>query len=247
MPEGGKLAIKTSEVEMTEPFCQANPGSRPGPYVLLTISDTGPGMTRETLAHLYEPFYTTKEVGKGTGLGLAMVYGIVKNHQGYITCSSRLGQGTTFKVYLPALQGQQAAASSPPVEEEAEPGREWGGVLLVDDEEQVLEVARDFLARAGFTVLTAVSGEQALETYQERPDLIDLVVLDLGMPGMGGRRCLRELTRLDPEVRVIIASGYSGEGLAGEMILDGAREFVAKPYRLPELVRAIRRHLGRSA
>ncbi|MBM3298647.1 MAG: PAS domain S-box protein, partial [Deltaproteobacteria bacterium] len=187
MPEGGKLVIETANVVLDEEYSQTHLGAIPGEYVLLSVSDTGYGMDKETLDHIFEPFFTTKEAGKGTGLGLAMVYGIVKEHDGYITCYSEPGRGTTFKIYLPVAKIERdldvTTTSKIPAF-----GTET--ILLVDDEEFIRDLGKRILERFGYTVLTAADGKEALNLYEEEREKISLVILDLIMPKMGGKECL---------------------------------------------------------
>ncbi|MEW6266332.1 MAG: response regulator [Thermodesulfobacteriota bacterium] len=240
MPDGGRLVIQTENVTLAEKDGRELLGLKPGPYVLLHVSDTGQGMDEDTLKHIFDPFYTTKELGKGTGLGLAMVYGIVKGHGGHVNCYSRVGQGTTFKIYLPALDQAEAPAPAADLEKAEEVGGGRETILLVDDEAAVINTATEILESRGYTVLAADSGEKALEVYRAQDRDIDLVVLDLGMPGIGGRRCLEELIKLNPAVKVIIASGYALTGVARETVEKGAKGFIGKPYRLVNLLRQVR-------
>ncbi|MBU4575189.1 MAG: response regulator, partial [Desulfarculus sp.] len=216
----------------------------PGSYVQLEVRDQGQGMDKETVSHVFEPFYTTKEVGAGTGLGLFTVYGIVENHGGYISCESAPGEGATFTIYLPARE-EKAAIMAPqaPDAGQVKGGRET--VMLVDDEEAILEVVRDVLEQHGYSVLTADSGEGALELFGQGPDKVDLVILDLGMPGMGGDRCLERLLMQAPEVKVIVATGYAGSDKRSEMLAAGASGFITKPYRLDSLLRTVRQIIDR--
>jgi len=213
MPEGGKLVIETENVVLDEAYCKTHLGAVKGEYVLLCLSDTGHGMDKETLAHIFEPFYTTKETGKGTGLGLAMVYGIVKSHGGYIMCYSEPGEGTTFKIYFPAVESQGVAHRPRREEETAFPGGNET-ILLVDDEDTLRDLGKEMLERFGYTVLQAENGESALRVYERNQREISLVILDLIMPGMGGRKCLEELMRINPQVNVVVASGYSANRIA---------------------------------
>jgi two-component system cell cycle sensor histidine kinase/response regulator CckA len=247
MPEGGKLLIETQSVTLDQEFCRRYAEVKPGDYVLFSISDTGHGMGKETLEHIFDPFYTTKEVGKGTGLGLAIVYGIIKNHEGYITCYSRPEVGTTFRIYLPALEPESVPADAlitPEPEDLARGGNET--ILLVDDEEFIRELGVDVLGRAGYTVLTASDGENALKLYRQERARIDLVILDLIMPGMGGRKCLEELLRIDPHTRVLISSGYSPDGPTKGALETGAKGFVSKPYDTTQLLQLVREILDRN-
>jgi len=243
MPDSGKLVFETENVTLDEEYCKAHLGARPGRYVLLSISDTGQGMDKETLEHIFEPFFTTKGVGSGTGLGLAMVYGIIKSHGGYIMCYSEPGEGTTFKIYLPVMEGD-------PVRNETETNRnaavpEGGSetILLVDDEEILRDIGKDILEKFGYTVLLAADGESALELYRENPEDISLVILDIVMPGMGGKKCLEEILKMNPQAKVVMASGYSINGRVKEVLDGGARAFIKKPYELKQMLAEVRKVL----
>ncbi|MBW2170103.1 MAG: response regulator, partial [Deltaproteobacteria bacterium] len=245
MPDGGKLIFETENVVLGEEYCKTHLETTPGEYVLLSILDTGYGMDEEMLEHIFEPFFTTKETGKGTGLGLAMVYGIVKGHGGNITCYSNPGEGTTFKIYFPVLEAEgKGKGVERKVEEEIPGGSEK--ILLVDDEETILDIVRNMLARSGYTVITAKSGEEAIEVYRAEKEDIDLVILDVNMPGMGGHKCLKELLEIDPEVKVVIATGYTATGKVKETLESGASGFIGKPYRLEEILKKIREVLDKS-
>ncbi|MCF8032471.1 MAG: PAS domain S-box protein [Desulfarculaceae bacterium] len=242
MPQGGRLQISTDNADLTEEFCRTHPGVEPGEYVLLRVQDNGLGMDRETVRHVFEPFYTTKGPGTGTGLGLFTVYGIVESHGGYINCDSTPGQGSEFTIYLPAASGGVILLE--PEEDMDAPvtgGRET--ILLVDDEEAILEVVRDVLRQYGYAVLTADSGEGALEMFCDGPGQVDLVILDLGMPGMGGGNCLRRMLETESEAKIVVATGYAGSDKRGEMLEAGARRFITKPYRLDDLLRTVRQVL----
>jgi PAS domain S-box-containing protein len=237
MPEGGRLFIETRNVSLDKGYCDTHLGARLGDYVLLMVSDTGDGMDQETLEHIFEPFFTTKGVGRGTGLGLAMVYGIVKSHNGYITCYSEIGHGTTFKIYLPTIE---EAPEVPRDHEEHLPEGGTETILLVDDEESVRQLGKEMLETVGYRVLVASDGEEAMGLYTRRMGDIHLVILDLIMPGMGGKSCLEALLRLDPRVKVLIASGYSVNGRLEETLRSGARGFISKPYELRDLLKRVR-------
>jgi len=238
MPDGGRLTLETRNASLDEDFCRRHLGAVPGNYVLLTVADSGLGMERETVQHIFEPFFTTKEIGKGTGLGLASVYGIVKSHGGYILCESELGQGTAFKIYLPAVPEPEARVERGTGETSLKGGSET--ILVVDDEAAVRELAVQILQRQGYQVIAADSGEAALEFFRTRPSGVDLVILDLGMPGLGGFNCLRGLLKIDPSVRVLIASGYSVTGSVQECLETGAAGYIGKPYRLKDLLKKVR-------
>ena len=241
MPHGGQLTIETEFRELRQEALGHLPGElHPGPHLLLRVSDTGSGMPPEVRERIFEPFFTTKEVGKGTGLGLAMVYGIVKGHSGHIDCVSQPGQGTTFTLYLPirppsAAVSAEAAATTPST---AVPAVEGATLLVVDDEEWLRDLGREFLSAAGYTVLTAASGEEALTLCAEHP--IDLVLLDLNMPGMGGTECLQRLLERDPGLKVLISTGHSEQEYAQQEVLRAAHGWIRKPYRLDALAAQVR-------
>jgi two-component system cell cycle sensor histidine kinase/response regulator CckA len=239
MPDGGKLVIETGNTILEEEFCKTHLGAVPGEYVLLTVSDTGQGMDKQTLEHIFEPFYTTKEIGRGTGLGLSMVYGIVKSHGGYIICDSNQGKGTTFRIYCPAIE---AGSTEEEAEREVE-GEISGGnktILLVDDEGSLRDLGKKMLETFGYTVLLADTGESAIEIYREMRKSISLVILDLIMPGMGGTKCLEELHSIDSEVKVVIASGYSVNASTRETLDAVAKGFISKPYELRQMLKMVR-------
>jgi PAS domain S-box-containing protein len=238
MPEGGKLLFEIENTALDNEYTQRHLGAQPGHYVLLSVSDTGHGMDKETLEKIFDPFFTTKEFGKGTGLGLASVYGIVKGHGGYITCYSEIGQGTTFKIYFPAIVQPKVEESR---EAEVKPiPRGTEAILLVDDEDAIRGFAQQALLKFGYSVLTASTGEEALKVYSTKLKEIDLVIMDLGMPGMGGHKCLQEIFSMKPSAKVIIASGYSINGQARKTMESGAKGFVGKPYELADLLNKIR-------
>ena len=246
MGDEGRLDVRTFLVEPQSSDHPLPQELEPAPYLVLEVSDTGCGMDPKTQDRIFEPFFTTKEVGKGTGLGLSTVYGIVKAHGGTVTCRSRPGKGSSFRVYLPVMaedQVEQEPPSSPPPREPRGGGET---VLLVDDEPAILEVASQALRHAGYQALTASCGEEALRLYRKHHGGIQLVVLDLGMPGMGGKRCLEELRRFDPGVRVIVASGYSADGMIEEVLNLGAVDYLPKPYHLSELLQKVQRGLDSS-
>ncbi len=246
MPDSGKLIIETENTVLDEGYCKLYLGATPGRYVSLTISDTGCGMDSKTLKHMFEPFYTTKNIGKGTGLGLAIVYGIVKDSKGYITYHSEPGQGTIFRLYFPALEGVVERVEQTP--EHKKLRGLYGNnvtILLVDDNKSALDIACDILGQYGYTTITAGSGEEAVEIYERKGDQIDLVILDIGMPGMGGHRCFKELHRINPEIKVLITTGYSVNGEVKETLEAGASGYIGKPYRAIDMVKEVREVLDR--
>jgi two-component system cell cycle sensor histidine kinase/response regulator CckA len=240
MPDGGKLELRTANVSPAGRGSGFHVEAHPGEYVLLSVSDTGVGMERETVDHIFEPFFTTKEQGRGTGLGLAMVYGIVKQNMGYITCRSALGEGTTFDVYFPAVEPEE----KPEIEiAGVTPAFGTETILLVDDDEFVRELGRRILSAAGYTVLTAGNGLEALNLLKKKRSRISLVVLDMIMPTMGGYECLKRLLQLDPHMRVLVTSGYSADSSVRESLRMGARGFVGKPFRMNRLLQKVRETL----
>lgn len=241
MGEEGRLTIETKNVRLSENFCKTHIGAVPGPYVKLTFSDTGVGMAKEILERIFEPFFTTKELGKGTGLGLSMVYGLVKKHEGYITCYSEPGKGTSFKIYFPVVEtipnnedkSLKALESSIPM------GRNET-VLLVDDEPLIRDLGEQILKKFGYHVLSVDSAESALDCCREKGKDISLIILDLIMPGMGGKRCIEELLRIDPDFKVVITSGYSADGNDNAALESGAKGFVKKPFNMNQMLRVVR-------
>ena len=239
MPEGGRLVFETRNIRLDRELWDHSQRLTPKDYVLLTVTDTGEGMDKGTMERIFDPFFTTKEPGKGTGLGLAMVYGIVKNHGGHINCYSEKGKGTTFKIYFPALDLDVADARPRTSEEELPHGR-GELILFVDDEEYLRNLGKEILERFGYRVMLAENGKQALEIYKERGEEISLVVLDLIMPEMDGGQCLAELLNLAPDLKVLIATGYSPNGPLEDLIAKGAKGFISKPYELNEMLRSVR-------
>ncbi len=204
MPNGGRFAIETSNVELDNLYRAAHPIVQPGKYVLLAVSDTGTGMDAQTQAHIFEPFFTTKEQGKGTGLGLATVYGVVKQSGGFIWVYSELGKGTTFKIYLPRVD--EPAASIPVVQMSSQVFRGTETVLLAEDEQDVREVAREFLESAGYQVLEAPGAEIALEIAAAHEGAIDLLITDMVMPGISGQELAGRMRNLREGIKVIYMS-----------------------------------------
>lgn len=241
MPKGGKVIVRTKNVSHREMLGKTYK-PRPGMYVLLEVTDSGAGMDRKTLARIFEPFFTTKGMGKGTGLGLASAYGIVKGHFGYIDVSSREEKGSTFLIYLPATEKKVMK------EKELPSGIMTGSgtVLIVDDEEMILEVGRGMLEKLGYKVLTAETGKQAVETYMKNQAAIDLVVLDLVMPDMSGRETYDHLRKTNPDLRVLLSSGFSIDSLAKEMLDHGCDGFIQKPFLIQELSQELTKIMERS-
>ncbi len=242
MPDGGKLIVETRNVTLDQDYCSTHMGVVPGKYVMLGISDTGHGMNDITRARIFEPFFSTKDrdSAKGTGLGLAVVHGIVEQHGGHIICESEPDKGSTFRIYFPAVDRVTTPKDS--VVEPLSSGR-GETVLLVDDEQFVRDLGKRILTKAGYKVMTASNGKEALKIYGEARGEIKLVILDLLMPEMGGQECLRELHKIDPELKVVVASGFSSDTSVDESAELGAKAFVSKPFRIEELLHQVRRVL----
>ncbi len=241
MPGGGICTIRTENVILEEAFAATHFGVQPGNYVMLSVSDTGKGMDQETQLHIFEPFFTTKGPGEGTGLGLAMVYGIVQHHNGHIRCRSEVGEGTTFEMYLPSMTTEVGNGKPELLQRRPPTGSET--ILLVDDDNDVRDLGSRLLTKAGYKVIEARRGGEALEVYRNRPGEISLVVLDLIMPEMGGVQCLEELLKIDPSARVVIASGQADGGGTLRATKDLARGFVSKPFQFDRLLWAVREAL----
>jgi PAS domain S-box-containing protein len=239
MPDGGKLTIACRNTVLDQTYCNAHVGASPGEFVQLTISDTGDGIDPQTLEHIFEPFFTTKSAGEGTGLGLAMVYGIIKNHNGYVTCDSVPGRGTTFNVYFPIIRDTELR-STDRYNRKRGPATGWETVLLVDDEDYLLELGNHLLTRFGYNVLTAPDGETAIQIYREHKQQIDLIILDLIMPGIGGKNCLDQILAMDPSARVIIASGYSVDDATRVELERKAKGYIKKPFEYTEILNMVR-------
>jgi PAS domain S-box-containing protein len=243
MPQGGILTVETEGIVIDAAYCRLHPESTPGNYVRLTIGDTGAGMDRETLAHCFEPFFTTKETGRGTGLGLATVYGIVKQNEGFVYVQSEPGRGTTFQVYLRATG---VASASLETGLEVPPAKGEGTILLVEDEEMVRRLTAEMLKTLGYTVVSAGTPAEALSICQTAKRDIDLVLTDVTMPGMNGMQLRDQVLALMPEVKVLFMSGF-----ASNNILRGNAEesldFIQKPFSMNDLGRAIRAALARDA
>jgi len=238
MPTGGKLTIETQNVELSEMYAEARQPVVPGAYVMLAVSDTGVGMDAKTQARIFEPFFTTKEAGKGTGLGLATVYGIVKQSGGYIWTYSEPGHGATFKVYLPQVEAPVEATVRPP-----EPGRTLGGtetVLLAEDDELLRPLARGLLEKLGYTVLDAGTAAAALALAHAHGGPIHLLLTDVVMPGESGRQLARRLGEVRPDMRVLYTSGYSDDAIVHHGMLEPGLNYLQKPFTPATLARSVR-------
>ncbi len=235
MPGGGDLYIQT-ENEMLDENVAGVYGVRPGKYVAISITDTGIGMDKKTLKRVFDPFFTTKDTERSTGLGLASAYGIIQNHDGFIMAQSARGKGATFHIYLPATE-------KPMIDEHQDAQKIMVGtetILLVDDEEMIIDVGTQILQKLGYEVLTARHGKEAVEVYQQNRQMVAMVILDLIMPEMGGGETYDRLKEMDPNVRVLLASGYSLDGQATEILNRGCDGFIQKPFNLRELSEKLR-------
>ncbi len=240
MPEGGRITIETRNADLDEDSAKLYPGAKPGSYVAISIADTGPGLSEEMQDKIFDPFFTTKgwDFKKGTGLGLSVAKGIVEQHGGWIICTSEPGCGTTFELFFPAAERTEAEIEP---EGEASPALKGERILLVDDEDLVLDLGKRILERAGYGVITASNGEEALEIYAAERNSIGLVILDLTMPRMGGERCLEELLKIDPHVKAVISTGHSSEEKDNARLRTLASGFVNKPFPAAELIETVRK------
>jgi CheY-like chemotaxis protein len=239
MPRGGALSVETSATELSQGLAGAEHGIavRPGRYVQMSVSDTGHGMDRATLAHAFEPFFTTKGIGQGTGLGLATVYGIVKQSDGYVWAYSEAGQGTTIKVYLPVTEERAHAGAEEPA---VLPAANGELILIVEDEAPVRAIAARALMDVGYRVLEAESGAVAIELLRRSPTRPALVLTDVVMPGMSGSELAAAVGRLAPGTPVLFTSGYTDGEILRRGLLEPGADFLPKPFSPEALVRAVR-------
>lgn len=239
MPQGGKLNIKTEIVTVDKAYCKINSGARPGKFVCLSIEDSGTGMDKETLQHIFEPFFSTKEQGKGTGLGLATVYGIVKQHNGWINVYSEPGHGSMFKIYLPSFSAKpekETKATTPLQKFQGKNER----ILMVEDDEGIRESTAGALMENGYVIYKAAGVKEALEIFKREKGDFHLVFSDMIMPDGTGFDLVNQLLSLKPELRVLLSSGYSDEKSQWQIIRDKGLRFISKPYALADLFRVIR-------
>jgi len=234
----GKLTIKTGKKTFDQEYCNENPGFIPGDFVLLAVSDNGCGMDKETLDNLFEPFFTTKEVGKGTGLGLATIYGIVKQNNGFINVYSEPGQGSTFKIYLPRLIADETADTTVPEKKAAAGGAET--ILLVEDESTILRMIRKMLERKGYSVLPAATPAEAIDLAKAHADQIHLLMTDVVMPEMNGRDLAGQITALYPDIKLLFMSGYTANVIAHHGVLDDGVAFIQKPFSMADMTAKVR-------
>jgi PAS domain S-box-containing protein len=235
MPHGGKLSLTTENVRLSEKEALLL-DLPPGKYVKISVADTGTGMDDKTAEHVFEPFFTTKEMGRGTGLGLASAYGIIKNHNGGISLKSKVGEGTTFFIHLPISEKSLSREESPEIE--LKKGRET--ILFVDDEKPIRDIGVELLSELGYQVIPAESGFKALDFFKAHRGAVDLVILDMIMPGMNGRETFHELRKINKEVKVLLQSGYSIDEQTKEVLETGGEGFIQKPFSLKEIAQKIR-------
>jgi PAS domain S-box-containing protein len=243
MPDGGRLTIETSNVQLERDYATQHAVVDPGPYVMLTVSDSGTGMDAATKARIFEPFFTTKSQGRGTGLGLATVYGVVKQSGGYVWVYSELGHGTTFKVYLPMVQAPAEKSAPEKTVQGHEPGTET--ILFVEDEQSVRELVCEYLSARGYQVLDAADGQQALEIAAAHPGKIQLLITDVVMPRLSGRELAARLTAARPNLKVLYISGYTDDSVFRHGVLQGGMDFLQKPFNLKALAAKLREVLER--
>jgi len=244
MPAGGTLTVETRNVRMDKGYCESHAWAVPGRYVRITVTDTGCGMDDETLARIFDPFFTTKEVGKGTGLGLATVYGIVRQHEGMVQVDSQLGHGASFSVYLPSSEPATPSVAVAAAED-ARGGSET--ILVAEDDAMLRRLAERILSRAGYTVLLAADGNEALALFEKHPDRIDLILSDVIMPKMGGKAVFDVLHDRRPGLRFLFSSGYSGDAMGTDFVLDKGITLIQKPYSPHVLLRKVREVLDAPA
>ena len=242
MPRGGKLTIETANVEFDDSYSRAPVVLMPGRYVMLAVTDNGTGMDADTQAHIFEPFYTTKEKGKGTGLGLATVYGIVKQSGGYVWVYSEIGRGTTFKIYLPSVEEEVAPREIRKAVASLPRGTET--VLLVEDEEGVRELAKEYLESCGYKVLVAQNGQAAIDLVSKHSGPIDLMMTDIVMPGLSGSDLAKKVQSLRPDIRVVYMSGYTDQAIIHHGILSSDVLLLQKPFTMSTLAHKLREALS---
>jgi CheY-like chemotaxis protein len=240
MPGGGELYLETQNVILDEDHVKPHQ-IEPGKYVKLSITDMGVGMDEAVRQRIFEPFFTTKEMGRGTGLGLASVYGIIKNHGGLINVYSEKGEGTTFNIYLPT--SEKEIVKEKRLSEEIIRGTET--VLLADDEAMIIDVGEELLEQMGYTVLKARSGKETIEIYKKKKDQVDLIILDMIMPDIGGRDAYDKLKQINPDIKILLSSGYSINGEAQEILDRASNGFIQKPFNVEQLSRKLREILDK--
>jgi PAS domain S-box-containing protein len=244
MPKGGLLIIETELVKLSNEYIKTHVYGKPGIYALVSVTDTGLGMDEKTKGKIFEPFFTTKEVGKGTGLGLATVYGIIKQHSGYIDVYSELGKGTTFKIYLPVIKSE-AEETKPEVIAPLKNGTET--VLVAEDETEVRRLIKSMLEEFGYKIIEAVDGEDAIDKFMENKDRIQLLILDVIMPRRNGKEAYEEIKKVRPDIKALFISGYATDIIHEKDILEKKINFISKPILPTELLKKVREVLDKCA
>ena len=242
MPAGGRLIVETHNVQLDKEFCDRNSASRPGRYVVLVISDTGIGMKAATVDRLFEPFFTNEDLDKGKGLGLATVYGIVKQHGGFLNVCSEVGKGTTFRVYFPSAKGRPAEPQ-PLAAAISLTGSET--ILVAEDHEGIRAVANEILSSNGYRTILAANGQEALRLFRQYPTTIDLAILDVAMPGLGGIEVFTQIRAIRPDLPVVFTSGHTSESASLNSKIAAGAVFLQKPYSLKALCQIVRGTLDR--
>jgi CheY-like chemotaxis protein len=238
MPQGGKLTIETANIVLDQTYCRLHAEVKPGRYIMLAVSDTGAGMDEPTKDRIFEPFFTTKDPGKGTGLGLAMVYGFIKQSGGHINVYSEPGLGSTFKMYLPEVEALPTSRELPPNSEKMPHGNET--ILLAEDDNAVRSLTRRVLQTFGYTVLEAAHGSEALRLAEKYAGPVHLLVSDLVMPEMGGRQLAERVVALKPDIKVLYLSGYTADAVVRHGVLESEIAFLQKPFTPSVLARKVR-------
>ena len=237
MSKGGNLFLKTMNVTHRDINGKAH-DPQPGNYILLTVQDEGAGIDQETMERIFEPFFTTKGLAEGTGLGLASAYGIINNHGGYINVDSEKNIGTTFSIYLPAVEEKVETPQEKKIYGKIKDDKK--AILLVDDEDIIIDVGKQMLKKLGYAVLSSKNGQEGLEIYRKKKDNIAMVLLDMVMPDMGGGETYDKLRAINPKIKVLLSSGFSVDGQATEILNRGCNGFIQKPFNLQELSQKIR-------
>jgi len=245
MPEGGAFTVLAEQVNLNEDFTAAHGYGKPGAYAMITASDTGKGMNEDTRKRIFEPFFTTKEIGKGTGLGLAVVYGIIKQHEGFINVYSEPGKGTTFRIYLPIVVS--TAREETATRREEAPARGTETVLLAEDDGSLRKLSRTVLTEFGYAVIEAVDGEDAVRKFRENKDVIHILLFDLVMPKMNGKEAYGEIRKIQPDMKVIFSSGYAPDIVRQKASLEDGAHLIYKPMSPMALLRKLRSVLDGTA
>jgi CheY-like chemotaxis protein len=243
MPHGGHLTLDTQLVELDDTFIRDHGYGEPGMFAVISVSDTGCGMGKETMAHIFEPFFTTKETGKGTGLGLAMSYGIIKQHSGYITVYSEPERGTTFRIYLPAIKSMEEVI----VKTTSEPPPSLGNetILVAEDDSSLRELFSAILHAYGYKVILAVDGDEAIKKFMDNKNKIQLVMLDMIMPKKSGKEVYDRIKKISPNIKTLFSSGYTADRIDKSNMLKEGFDFIMKPASPKDLLRKIREVLDK--